>query len=138
MNSTSAGYAEKYVYPLAILTATVMLIIWSLIVFFLIYSYPYFQSNNRRACIDKSMLPSITYMYALTKGGMSVYDVFRSINMYTHIFGASAEEISYIVRDMIILEKILSASICKERTPSDILRTYYGLSLFQTAELMSI
>ncbi|ALK06585.1 MAG: transporter [Methanosarcina sp. 795] len=126
MNSTSAGYAEKYVYPLAILTATVMLIICSLIVFFLIYSYPYFQSNNRRACIDRSILPSIIYMYALMKGGMSVYDVFRSISMYTHIFGASAEEISYIVRDMDYLGKdfISALNSAKERTPSDIFKDF--------------
>ena len=126
LNSTNAGYAAKYVYPLAILTAIVVFIICSLIVFFLVYSYPYFQSNNRRACIDKSMLPSITYMYALTKGGMSVYDVFRSINMYTHIFGASAEEISYIVRDMDYLGKdfISAHNSAKERTPSDVFKDF--------------
>ena len=125
LNSTNAGYAAKYVYPLAILTAIVVFIICSLIVFFLVYSYPYFQSNNRRACIDKSMLPSITYMYAL-KGGMSVYDVFRSINMYTHIFGASAEEISYIVRDMDYLGKdfISALKSAKERTPSDVFKDF--------------
>lgn len=126
LSSTSASYAGKYVYPLAILTGIIVFIICSLIVFFLVYVYPYFQSNNRRACIDKSMLPSITYMYALTKGGMSVYDVFRSLNMYTHIFGASAEEISYIVRDMDYLGKdfISALKAAKERTPSDIFKDF--------------
>ena len=67
------------------------------------------------------MLPAVTYMYALTKGGMSIYDVFRSLSRYTHIFGTSAEEISYIVRDMDYLGKdfISALKAAKERTPSE-------------------
>jgi len=67
-------------------------------VFLMAYLYPYFQANNRQAAIDKSMLPAITFMYALTKGGMSIYDVFRSLSRYTYIFGATAEEISYVCK----------------------------------------
>ena len=126
VDSTSAGFAGKHVYLLAILTAILVFLICFLTVFFLVYLYPYFQVNNRRACIDRSMLPAITYMYALTKGGMSVYDVFRSLNRYTHIFGASAEEISYIVRDMDYLGKdfISALKSAKERTSSDVFKDF--------------
>ena len=126
VDSKIAGFAGEHVYLLAILTALLVFVICFLIVFFLIYIYPYFQTNNRCACIDRSMLPAITYMYALTKGGMSVYDVFRSLNRYTHIFGASAEEISYIVRDMDYLGKdfISALKSAKERTSSDVFKDF--------------
>lgn len=126
VDSTRAGFAGKHIYLLAILTAILVFLICFLVVFLLVYIYPYFQTNNRRACIDRSMLPAVTYMYALTKGGMSVYDVFRSISRYTHIFGASAEEISYIVRDMDYLGKdfISALKSAKERTSSDVFKDF--------------
>ncbi|AKB66349.1 type II secretion system F family protein [Methanosarcina mazei] len=121
VDSTRAGFAEEYLYLLALLVAILSFIISSLIIFGVAYIYPYFQADIRKACIDKSMLPAVTYMYALTKGGMSIYDVFRSLSRYTHIFGTSAEEISYIVRDMDYLGKdfITALKEAKERTPSE-------------------
>lgn len=121
VDSTRACFAEEYLYLLAILVALLLFIISFLVVFGMIYIYPYFQADIRNACIDKSMLPAVTYMYALTKGGMSIYDVFRSLSSYTHIFGTSAEEISYIVRDMDYLGKdfITALKEAKERTPSE-------------------
>ncbi|HII78940.1 MAG TPA: transporter, partial [Methanosarcina sp.] len=121
VDSTRAGFAGEYLYLLAILVAILSFIISFLIVFGVAYIYPYFQANIRQACIDKSMLPAVTYMYALTKGGMSIYDVFRSLSKYVHIFGTSAEEISYVVRDMDYLGKdfISALKAAKERTPSE-------------------
>ena len=121
VDSTSAGFAEEYLYLLAILVALLFFIISFLTVFGVAYIYPYLQADIRNACIDKSMLPAVTYMYALTKGGMSIYDVFRSLSKYAYIFGTSAEEISYIVRDMDYLGKDFISALkeAKERTPSD-------------------
>lgn len=121
MDSIKAGFAEEYLYLLAIFVALLSFFISFLTVFGMAYIYPYFKTNIRKAYIDKSMLPAVTYMYALTKGGMSIYDVFRSLSMYAHIFGTSAEEISYIVRDMDYLGKdfISALEAAKERTPSE-------------------
>ena len=121
VDSTRAGFADEYFYLLAILVAVFLFVISFFIVFGIAYIYPYLQSDIRQACIDKSMLPAVTYMYALTKGGMSIYDVFRSLSAYTHIFGTTAEEISYIVRDMDYLGKdfISALKAAKERTPSE-------------------
>ena len=121
VDSTRAGFADEYLYLLAILVAVFLFVISFFIVFGIAYIYPYLQSDIRQACIDKSMLPAVTYMYALTKGGMSIYDVFRSLSAYTHIFGTTAEEISYIVRDMDYLGKdfISALKAAKERTPSE-------------------
>ena len=85
------------------------------------------------------MLSSVTYMYALTKGGMSIYDVFRSLSRYTHIFGTSAEEMSYIVRDMDYLGKdfISALKSAKERTPSDLFKDFIdGLILVSSSKVI--
>lgn len=121
-----ADLAGKYMYPLVVLTGLVLFLVSFFVVFLVAYIYPHFQANNRQASIDKSLLPAITYMYALTKGGMSIYDVFRSLSRYTYIFGATAEEISYVVRDMDYLGKdfITSLKLAKDRTPSDIFKDF--------------
>jgi flagellar protein FlaJ len=127
VDSKNAGFAGEYVYLLAILTGLVLFLAGFFAVFLVAYIYPYFQANNRQASIDKSMLPAITYMYALTKGGMSIYDVFRSLSRYNYVFGAAAEEISYVVRDMDYLGKdfISALKIAKERTPSEIFKDFF-------------
>jgi len=105
LNSTNAGFVEGHLYSLGILNILLLFFLSFLVVFGLAYIFPYFQADIRQACIDKSMLSSVTYMYALTKGGVSIYDVFRSLSRYTHIFGTAAEEVSYIMRDMDYLGK---------------------------------
>ena len=126
VDSTNVGFAESHLYLLGILTAVLLFLLSFLTVFGLIYNFPYFQADIRHACIDKSMLSSVTYMYALTKGGVSIYDVFRSLSEYTHIFGTCAEEVSYIVRDMDYLGKdfISALKSAKERTPSEIFKDF--------------
>ncbi len=120
-DSVRVGFAGDHLYLLAFLSAIVFFLLGFLFIFGLAYIYPYLQADIRNACIEKSMLPAVTYIYALTKGGMSLFDVFRSLSSYTHIFGASAEEISYIVRDMDYLGKdfITALKDAKERTPSE-------------------
>ncbi|AKB26912.1 integral membrane protein [Methanosarcina siciliae T4/M] len=140
VDSTRAGFAEEYLYLLVILVALLVFVISFLIVFGMIYIYPYLQADIRHACIDKSMLPAVTYMYALTNGGMSIYDVFRSLSSYTHIFGTSAEEISYIVRDMDYLGKdfITALKEAKERTPSERFKDFVdGLILVSSGEAIT-
>jgi flagellar protein FlaJ len=135
-----ADIAGEYVYPLAILVGLILFLVSFFTVFLVAYIYPYFQANNRQASIDKSMLPAINYMYALTKGGMSIYDVFRSLSRYAYIFGATAEEISYIVRDMDYLGKdfISSLKVSKERTPSEIFKDFIdGLIIVSSSGIIT-
>lgn len=136
LNSTSAGFAEGHLYPLGILTTLLLFILSFLTIFGLAYIFPYFQADIRHACIDKSMLSSVTYMYALTKGGLSIYDVLRSLSRYTHIFGTCAEEVSFIVRDMDYLGKdfISALNSAKERTPSELFKDFIdGLVLVSSS-----
>ncbi|MHB8103152.1 MAG: type II secretion system F family protein [Methanosarcina sp.] len=136
LNSTSAGFAEGHLYTFGILTTLLLFILSFLTIFGLAYIFPYFQADIRHACIDKSMLSSVTYMYALTKGGLSIYDVLRSLSRYTHIFGTCAEEVSFIVRDMDYLGKdfISALNSAKERTPSELFKDFIdGLVLVSSS-----
>lgn len=134
---TSAGFIESHLYLFGALTAFLSFLFSFLTVFGLIYILPYFLADIRHVCIDKSMLPSVTYMYALTKGGMSIYAVFRSLSEYTHIFGTCAEEVSYIVRDMDYLGKdfVTALKSAKERTPSETFKDFIdGLILVSNSK----
>ena len=136
LNSTTAGFAEGHLYPLGILITLLLFLLSFLTIFGLVYIFPYFQADIRHACIDKSMLSSVTYMYALTKGGLSIYDVLRSLSRYTHIFGTCAEEVSFIVRDMDYLGKdfISALNSAKERTPSELFKDFIdGLVLVSSS-----
>ncbi|MCQ1534702.1 transporter [Methanosarcina sp. KYL-1] len=136
VDSLSAGFTAEHLYFLGFLSAILFFFLGFLLLFGLAYIYPYLQADIRNACIEKSMLSSVTYMYALTKGGMSLFDVFRSLSAYTHIFGASAEEVSYIVRDMDCLGKdfISALKAAKERTPSDLFKDFIdGLILVSSS-----
>ena len=137
MSSINVGFVESHLYLFGVLTAFLSFTLSFLTVFGLIYILPYFQADIRHACIDKSMLSSVTYMYALTKGGMSIYDVLRSLSGYTHIFGTCAEEVSYIVRDMDYLGKdfVTALKSAKERTPSEIFKDFIdGLILVSNSK----
>lgn len=137
VSSINAGFVGSHLYLFGILTAFLSFLLSFLTVFGLIYILPYLQADMRHACIDKSMLSSVTYMYALTKGGMSIYDVFRSLSEYTYIFGTCAEEISYIVRDMDYLGKdfVNALKSAKERTPSETFKDFVdGLILVSNSK----
>ncbi len=139
VNSTNSSFAGEHLYRLGLLISLLFFLLSFLTIFGLIYTFPYFQADIRHACIDKSMLSSVTYMYALTRGGMSIYEVFRSLSRYTHIFGTSSEEISYIVRDMDYLGKdfISALKSAKDRTPSDLFKDFIdGLILVSSSKVI--
>jgi flagellar protein FlaJ len=133
---TNLLFVEEHVYLLSFLVGLLFSFIGFLLVFSVAYIYPYFQANNRQALIDKSILSAVTYMYALIKGGTSIYDVFRSLSKYTHIFGTTADEISYIVRDMDYLgmDFLTALKHAKERTPSAVFKDFIdGLILVSSS-----
>jgi len=85
----------------------------------LIY-YPSFRAKNRSYRIDQSMNHTVTYLYALSRGGMNILDMFKSLSSYIHIYGGTAEEISLIVRDMEFfgMDIVTALNNASQRTPS--------------------
>ena len=81
---------------------------------------PSFKAGVRRTGIDRSLPYAVAYMHAMSKGGMNIIEIFKSLGKHSHIFMDAAEEVQFIVRDMTLFGMdIMSALyLAAERTPS--------------------
>jgi flagellar protein FlaJ len=79
------------------------------------------QANVRSNLINQSLPHTTAYLYALSRGGgLNLLEIMRSITKNHHIYGAAAEEIGYIVKDMECYGTDLLTALEKAsyRTPS--------------------
>ncbi len=112
---------------LAIAVALMLFIIVQKIVYFTYILIPTLKSSIRQSSIDQSIPHAVIYLYALSRGGMNMLEIFKSLSTYSHIYGATAREFNYIIRDIEyfghdLLTAIRNASI---RTPSEKLRDFF-------------
>lgn len=89
-------------------------------IYLILISYPSFKAKNRSYRIDQSMPHALTYLYALSRGGMNIIDMFKSLGSYIHIYSGTAEEIAMIVRDMEYfgMDIVTALHNASKRTPS--------------------
>lgn len=80
-----------------------VMVFWS--VKSLFSAYPVMKTSIRASRIDQTLVYATTYMYAMSRGGMNLFMVFKSVSENSHIYGDAAKEISYIVRDMEFFDK---------------------------------
>jgi len=83
--------------------------------------YPSFTAGERKGNIEKNLPYAVTFMYALSRGGMNVIEILRSISKCTDTYGETAREIDVILRDMDYFGVDLKTAlhnIC-EATPSE-------------------
>ncbi|MCX9085452.1 MAG: type II secretion system F family protein [Candidatus Methanoperedens sp.] len=71
----------------------------AIISFYLILSYPGLIANVRKSKIDISLPHGVAYMHAMSKGGLSLISVLKSLSQHIGLYGEFAEEINYIVLD---------------------------------------
>ncbi len=91
------------------------------ITYMLFLVYPGFRAGERKGSIDKNLPYAVTFMYALSRGGMNVIEILRSLSRCTDTYGEVAREMDVIVRDMDYFGNDLRTalhSIC-EITPSE-------------------
>ncbi|AFV22625.1 Type II secretion system F domain protein [Methanolobus psychrophilus R15] len=83
--------------------------------------YPGFQAGERKSKIDMQLPYAVTFMYALSKGGMNILDVFRALAKSEDTYGEASKEIDAIVRDMDYFGHDLRTALtnASETTPSD-------------------
>jgi flagellar protein FlaJ len=83
--------------------------------------YPGFQAGERKSKIDMQLPYAVTFMYALSKGGMNILDVFRALARSEDTYGEASNEIDAIVRDMDYFGHDLRTALtnASETTPSD-------------------
>ncbi|TQD24435.1 type II secretion system F family protein [Methanolobus vulcani] len=91
------------------------------IVYALFMLLPGFQASERKAKIDMQLPYAVTFMYALSKGGMNIIDVFRALARSEDTYGEVSKEIDSIVRDMDYFGHDLRTALssASETTPSD-------------------
>lgn len=85
---------------LAFIFSIFCFLLTSEIIYGLFMMLPDLKASIRRTKIDQSIPHAVTYMYAMSRSGMNLLDLFRSIGSYSHIYGTTADEIRYIIRDM--------------------------------------
>lgn len=91
------------------------------ITYVLFLVYPSFKAGERKGSIDKNLPYAVTFMYALSRGGMNVIEILRSLSRCTDTYDETAREVDVILRDMDYFGNDLRTAlhnIC-EITPSE-------------------
>ncbi|KCZ72584.1 archaeal flagella assembly protein J [Candidatus Methanoperedens nitroreducens] len=91
------------------------------ITYMLFLVYPSFRAGERKGSIDKNLPYAVTFMYALSRGGMNVIEILRSLSKCTDTYDEAAREVDVILRDMDYFGSDLRSAlhnIC-EITPSE-------------------
>lgn len=66
----------------------------------LLILYPRFVANTRKTKIDLMLPHAVSFMYAMSRGGMPIYDVFKSLAENLDIYDEVAREASMVIRDV--------------------------------------
>ncbi len=84
-------------------------------------AYPRLKAATRKAGIDRTLPHAVAYMFALSKGGISILEIFRSIAGKRAIYQDTAAEFALIVRDMDYfgIDVISALRNASDRTPSE-------------------
>ena len=75
-------------------------VIFGGIVYGLYIIYPRFLSGERKGSIDRNLPYAVTFMYALSRGGMNIIEIMRSLSRSEDTYGEVAKEMDVILRDM--------------------------------------
>lgn len=108
-------------FAIAIFIVGFLAILFSGITYALFLAYPGFKAGERKGAIDKNLPFAVTFMYALSRGGMNVIEILRSLSKSTDTYGEVAREVDVVVRDMDYFGNDLRTAlhnIC-EITPSE-------------------
>ncbi|MDN5310496.1 MAG: archaeal flagellar protein FlaJ [Methanolobus sp.] len=110
-------------FPLlfSLLLSVTFLVVGFSLTYYIFMSIPEIQANIRSSLINQSLPHTTAYLYAMSRGGgLNLLEIMRSITDNYHTYGASAEEIGYIVKDMDCYSTDLLTALEKacQRTPS--------------------
>jgi flagellar protein FlaJ len=89
-------------------------------------AYPGLEAYNRKTKIDLTLAHTVAYMHALSKGGLSLISIFKSLTEHINVYGESAEEVGYIIIDTEIhgSDLITALKTAAITTPSDKFRDF--------------
>jgi flagellar protein FlaJ len=103
---------------------SVMAVFGYYVTYTVIMVIPSINASDRKSKINKQIPYAVTFMYALSKGGMDIISILRALNAAESTYGEVAREIGVIIRDMDYFGSDLRTAIinCTNQTSSDLLQ----------------
>ncbi|MBN2110829.1 MAG: type II secretion system F family protein [Methanosarcinaceae archaeon] len=114
-------FSSNFPKIFTLLLSTTFFVVAVSLTYYAFVSIPELQANVRSSLINQSLPHTTAYLYAMSRGGgLNLLDIMRSITENNQIYGAAAEEIGYIVKDMDCYGTDLLTALEKAglRTPS--------------------
>jgi flagellar protein FlaJ len=90
------------------------------------YTYPSSRAGDRRREIDRMMPHAVHFMYALSKSGVGILTMIKSLANHVDTYGEIGKEMDFVIRNVDYFGKDLRRSLIElsETTPSLILRGF--------------
>jgi flagellar protein FlaJ len=84
------------------------------------------HAEVRRRGINEGLPRTVAFVYALSRGGMAVPEVMRSLAHNRSVYGHGADEVSVAVREMDLFGRDIITAVrhVSERTPSEQFKTF--------------
>ncbi|MCK4476074.1 MAG: type II secretion system F family protein [Methanophagales archaeon] len=100
VSATTIAGVHVYEILLRVLIMSCLGLIFGQIIYRIILWYPSAVTNIRKTGINVDLPNAVSFMYALSKGGMNLIDIFKSLSEHADIYGEAAKEITVIVKDI--------------------------------------
>jgi flagellar protein FlaJ len=106
------------------LGTTIMAVLGYYVTHTIIMFIPAFNASDRKSKINKQLPYAVTFMYALSKGGMDIIGILRALNDAESTYGEVSKDVGLVIRDMDYFGSDLRTAIinCVSQTPSDLLQ----------------
>jgi flagellar protein FlaJ len=90
-------------------------------------NYPVYRATIRESNINQMLPHAVTFMYAMSNGGMNLLEIFRTMNQHNDIYGEVAVELEAVFRsvDLLGLDLITSIKQASLITASEPLRNFF-------------
>jgi len=119
-------YIPKYGLHV-LLYAVPISVLLGFITYRLFHYYPRFVGGAAGSRIDLALPSAIAYMYALSRGGVELIEVIRSLGRERHTYEGVADHIGYVVRDIEYFNIGITDALhnASRRSPSKHLRDFF-------------
>lgn len=119
-------YIPKYGLHV-LLYAVPISVLLGFITYRLFHYYPRLVGGAAGSRIDLALPSAIAYMYALSRGGMELIEVIRSLGRERHTYEGVADHIGYVVRDIDYFNIGITDALhnASTRSPSKHLRDFF-------------
>lgn len=87
----------------------------------LLYIIPWYRAGEREREIDTMLPYTVTFMYALSRGGSNLVNVLKTVGESEDVYGEASNEFKTIVRDMEFFDSDLRGALraASQETPSE-------------------